>query len=492
MLTARTPRSFAFPLATWVLILVGPAFAQGPEVQVTKDDTVISRSCIVRIPEGLVIPDARGDGVIQIKGDHIVVAFAPGSVLRGAPATRPADALLGTGIALIGRKDVEIRGAAIEGYRVGIQAMASAGLGIGGGSISALHRRRLSGGTTPPKPEIRGENDQNEWLKARGAAVWIEDSDELIVRGLRVRDAADGIVFDHVRKGLVIDCDASFLAGFGLSLWRSSECTVYRNALDGCADGIETPGETPGATSGGVLLARACHRNLIVENSGVAGTTGLMILGTPPAKASQDSAICSENWIVGNDFSGSRSLGAVLRIGTGNVLAKNLFHKNAAGATVLDRQDQVTVAHCQLEGRGTEPDGIAIRALAPEAGRIFNNQSRHFRVGMQGEAGPADRASPQGAPLVVADNEWHEGQTALALRGPVKVGWSGNLVRGYAQEIDHDADAAAGLSKQGIDSLKLSMKKITQEAKTEPVQARPALRSPGVLAIGPFGPVEPK
>ena len=55
-----------------------------PVVEVTLDDTVIDTSCTVVIPEGLVIEDANGDGVLHIETDGVSITFADGSVLRGA------------------------------------------------------------------------------------------------------------------------------------------------------------------------------------------------------------------------------------------------------------------------------------------------------------------------------------------------------------------------------------------------------------------------
>jgi len=40
--------------------------SQLPVVEVTLDDTVIDTSCTVVIPEGLVIEDANGDGVLHM------------------------------------------------------------------------------------------------------------------------------------------------------------------------------------------------------------------------------------------------------------------------------------------------------------------------------------------------------------------------------------------------------------------------------------------
>ena len=68
----------------------GRARAQSPSkvVVVTKDDTVIRESCIVRFHPGKVIRDKNGDGVLHIEADGITVEFERSSILRGAPAAQ--------------------------------------------------------------------------------------------------------------------------------------------------------------------------------------------------------------------------------------------------------------------------------------------------------------------------------------------------------------------------------------------------------------------
>ena len=88
-----------------------------PTLEVTDDDTVITRSCTVVIPEGVVIADANRNGVIQIRSSGIRVRFADGSVLRGAsPDARP-DSLEGYGIRIDGAAEVTIQGARVSGFR---------------------------------------------------------------------------------------------------------------------------------------------------------------------------------------------------------------------------------------------------------------------------------------------------------------------------------------------------------------------------------------
>mgnify|MGYP002137576470 CR=1 FL=1 len=53
-----------------------------PLITVSKDDTVITQSCVVEIAS--VVEDANQNGVLHIKADNITVRFKNGSALRGA------------------------------------------------------------------------------------------------------------------------------------------------------------------------------------------------------------------------------------------------------------------------------------------------------------------------------------------------------------------------------------------------------------------------
>jgi len=58
-----------------------------PDLQVTADDTVITKSCRVVIPEGTVITDAKGDGVIQIGAPDISSSSPPARSCAARPRT---------------------------------------------------------------------------------------------------------------------------------------------------------------------------------------------------------------------------------------------------------------------------------------------------------------------------------------------------------------------------------------------------------------------
>ena len=177
-------------------VLLGAALAGAgdpplPEVLVDRDDVVVTASCRLVVPDGLVIPDANGDGVVHVRADGVRVVFAPGSVLRGAAPGTPPDARAGTGLRVDGRRDVVVEDARLAGFAVGLHASAADGLRVRGALVEDGRRQRLR--STPRAADDGADwlaphdNDAHEWRVLYGAALCIEESTDV-----EVSDSATG------------------------------------------------------------------------------------------------------------------------------------------------------------------------------------------------------------------------------------------------------------------------------------------------------------
>jgi hypothetical protein len=94
---------------------LGTAGTDTPTIELTAPHTVITQSCRIVIPPGLVLRDTNDQGVLIIGAPNIEIDFAQGSVLRGSPADMRPDEYKGYGIRLDGHAGVTIRGARISG-----------------------------------------------------------------------------------------------------------------------------------------------------------------------------------------------------------------------------------------------------------------------------------------------------------------------------------------------------------------------------------------
>jgi len=64
----------------WTLLAAVPAWAL-PVLEVTRDDTRLTRSCRVVIPPGTVIADTNTNGVLHVAADGVTIV--PGFLVMG-------------------------------------------------------------------------------------------------------------------------------------------------------------------------------------------------------------------------------------------------------------------------------------------------------------------------------------------------------------------------------------------------------------------------
>ena len=311
---------------------------------VEADDTKITESCRIVIPDGLVIEDTNEDGVLHIEADGITVVFAPGSVLRGAPRERPLDQLRGIGIVLKGRRQVLLSDLAVEGFHAGLVAEECDWLRVDGGFFERHFAQRLR--STPTREATEDwlwphANDEGEWLRNYGASVSVTNSRNVRLEGITARRAQNGILLSRVRDSTVEGCDASYLSGWGLAMWRASDNRVLGNTFDYNVRGYSHGTYNRGQDSAGILAFEQCSRNLFLGNSathcgdGFFGFSGKEALGEVPGPAGEHPPDWyrrrgnNSNVFEGNDFSYAAAHGLELTFGFGNIIRRNVFRGNA-------------------------------------------------------------------------------------------------------------------------------------------------------------------
>lgn len=358
--------------------LAAAAAAQFPRV-VAADDLVIRESCIVRSPQTPLV-DANGDGLLRIERDGIRVEFE--GWLRG-DASLPLDQLRGCAIRVTA-KNVELVAPRVSGFKVGIHASGADGLSIRDGAFERNYAQRLL--STPEAEDgadwlFPHDNDENQWLAQHGAAIYVEDSGDVELARNRVRTGQNGILLDRVLRARVYDNDASFLSGWGLGLWRTSDSLITRNAFDFCVRGYSHGVYNRGQDSAGILMFEQCCRNVLAENSGTHGGDGFFGFGGKEAlgeKAALDAFDhrrkgCNDNLFVGNDFSYAAAHGLELTFSFGNLVRENRFVENAICGIWGGYSQELHVFANQFARNGAAGYGA-------ERGGINVEHARHVRI----------------------------------------------------------------------------------------------------------------
>ena len=299
----------------WGMLTINQAAAADlPLLRITTPGTVITQSCQILIPPGTVLRDTNETGAIQIGASGIEIEFAPGSILRGSPADTRPDEYRGYGIRLNGHLGVTIRGAQTSGFWCGIWATKADGLTLE--KVDASDNRRAYLKSTPLAEDggdwlFGHNNDEHEWLKNYGSALYVEESAGVIVRDSVVRHGQNALCLDRVTGAKIYDNDFSFNSGWGVALWRCSSNVISRNALDFCMRGYSHGVYNRGQDSAGIFVFEQNNRNVFAENSvthggdgffGFAGREALGEVGEHPLEWYRRRGN-SDNLVISNDLS---------------------------------------------------------------------------------------------------------------------------------------------------------------------------------------------
>ena len=501
----------AINLCCMVIISVWAANDNLPEVIVRADDTVITKSCRVVIPPGLIIADKNDNGVIQIAASDVVVEFAEGVVLRGTKEGIPPDEYQGYGIRVNGQTGVTIRKANIHGYRCAIWATRADGLIVEDADASDARRARLR---STPSAEDEEDwlsphyNDKEEWLKSYGSAIYVEDSARATIRQCRVRDSQNGLCLDRVKDSKVYDNDFSFLSGWGIALWRSSHNVISRNAVDFCVRGYSYGVYNRGQDSAGFLVFEQCNDNIFAENSathggdgffGFAGREALGEAAAPTPDFTYARRGNNNNVLIDNDFSYAAAHGIETTFSFGNRLIGNRLVGNAICGIWGGYSQETLIEGNVIEDNGDEGYGMERGGINIEHGRrnrIVRNKfaenqcAVHLWWDEDAETAKSPWAKANGTEStdnIIAGNTFDRDAIALQFRGRGDVIMGSNEFTGINREVE----TAVDYKVKRDDDLKAEPSPeptYPVDGKTHPVGARKNLQGRENIVMTEWGP----
>lgn len=530
----------------WIM-LATPALAaaQGdPATLSVQTDNVPLRTSATIEPGAQPVIDVDGDGVIHVLADGVVLDFARGAILRGAAAQTAGDKLAGVGIRVDGHKDVTIRNVRLTGFKVGIWATRADGLTIENADVQDIYRMRLA--STPIAES--GEdwlwphrNDQGQWRDVYGGAIVVENSSGVTIRACTVRRSQNGIILDRVTGAKVYDNDCSFLSGWGLAMWRSSDNTITRNALDFCVRGYSHNVYNRGQDSAGILLFEQCSRNIIAENSATHGGDGLFgfaghdalgetfmnaererlraqtgrkdvddLIEIPEEMiAARKRAGCNDNIIVGNDFSFAAAHGLEMTFSFGNKVVGNRFVGNAICGVWGGYSADTLISGNYFESNGGAGYGEERGGVNIEHGRdntIVRNTFVKNAAGVHlwARANPAFARMPWGlanaetsggdtggvpsARSLIAGNTFEGDRVALRVRNSAGSVFAQNTTTDVAREIDADEGSPVDTTARAV--VDVPAPKFEVYGTTRPVGRAPELDGRAAIVMAEWGPWE--
>lgn len=432
-------------------------------VTVDRDNVEVRESCVLAFAGPVV--DADGNGVVHVLADGITVDLG-GGILRGCPGDAPPAAMAGTGIRVRAR-EVTVRNGAVRGFRVAVHAEGCDRSVFEGLDLSGNRRARLR--STPEREDPADwlqphRNDAGEWRTELGAGLCVESASGVTVRGVTVHQGQNGIILDRVIGSAVTACDASWLSGWGLALWRSSGNVVRDCRFDHCIRGYSHGKYNRGQDSAGILCFEQSSRNLFERNSathcgdGFFGFAGREAIGEAPAPlpfpdgAASDAWYrgrgCNRNTLLRNDFSFAAAHGIEMTFSFGNRFVENILEGNAI-CGIWGGYSRDTYVHgnrfarCGDRGSGGERGGI--NAEHAQRWTVTGNRFESLPVAIR--AWWDEDAALAALPWSRANGTECEG---LFLRGNAFEGCAADLeLEGVQGVVEADGPAPAGTALPG-------------------------------------------
>ncbi len=322
------------------VLLAAPLAAQQRASTPLPADEPLQVSSSIRLPSGVHQRAARPIGpdgpraVIWARGARNVVIDLGTARVVGAERELAPDRLAGAAIHLEDCENVSVRGGSIEGYKFGVVAVRCRGVRIEGVRFDHMFRERLlsTALAVDEGDELsRSNNDSDEWLTRYGAAIALRECSTALVTGCRVRHAQNGLVLNRCSGALAHGNDFSFLSGWGIALFRSSDNKLVRNRCDACVRGFVADVYARELGAAGILLMERCSDNLIAENLARGCGDGLsvyggrdLVEGLAAARGELAPGGCDRNLILRNDFSAAVDSGIELEFSRENRVLENI------------------------------------------------------------------------------------------------------------------------------------------------------------------------
>jgi parallel beta-helix repeat protein len=509
-LRSRFPRAWALACLVSFAAPAVVAAVDQPIITVTAPNTVLTQSCRVVIPPGLVIQDVGDQGVMIVGAPNIEIEFAKGSVLRGSPTDTRPDEYKGYGIRLNGQAGVKIRGAHISGFWCGLWAAKANGLVLE--DIDASDNRRAYLKSTPVAEDggdwlFGHNNDEHEWLKNYAAALYIEDSTSVTVRNSRVWHGQNALCLDRVTSSKVYDNDFSFNSGWGIAMWRCVSNIISRNAVDFCVRGYSHGVYNRGQDSAGLFVFEQNNGNVFAENSvthggdgffGFAGREAIAEIGEHPVEWYKRRGN-TDNLLIGNDFSYAPAHGIENTFSFGNKYLKNRIVGNAICGIWAGYSRESLIADNLFENNGEMGYGLERGGVNIDHGGdnlILHNLFATNKCGVHLWGGPNPDFEKRGwakangyasTGSVIAGNTFDGDALAFQFRGPGQVLIGRNKLVGVGKEIT--ADAAYQVTRDDQRTVQpLQVPQYEVFGTKHPVGARPELRGRQNIIMTEWGP----
>jgi parallel beta-helix repeat protein len=309
-----------------VLILLSLAFLQlqGKNKELPlKKGMIITESVIIK--KGIYIISADSSGqVITISGNNITVDFN-GAELKGSDDQQWPNQFHGTGILIKGGKNLILKNAVINGFKIAVLARDAQHLTIQGCNLSYNYRQKLHSNRL--REDVSDwmsyhHNEKDEWLRY-GAGIYLRKCDNVIIKENIISGGQCALMLTACNDGFISGNNFSYNSGLGIGMYRSSRNKVINNKLDFNVRGYSHGIFNRGQDSAGILVFEQCNENVFTENSVTHSGDGFFLWAGQHTMDTGEGG-CNDNYVYKNDFSYAPTNGVEITFSR-NIIKDNII-----------------------------------------------------------------------------------------------------------------------------------------------------------------------
>lgn len=320
--------------------------------------------------------DSIGTPVITIEGNNIVVDFNRVE-LNGAAANQMPNNFNGLAVLVKNSRNVIIKNLKAKGYKVALMAENVDSLQVLNSDLSYNFRQKLF--SIRERENFQDwmsyhQNEKDEWLRY-GAAVYLKNCNNALIKGLRVTQGQNGIMMTHCNDGLFYNNIIEFNSGIGIGMYRSSRNRIMHNRLNFNVRGYSHGFYSRGQDSAGILVYEQSNNNVFAYNSATHSGDGFFLWAGQQTMDTGEGG-CNGNILYENDFSYAPTNGIEVTFSSNRIVKNKLegctygiwggysFNTYIAGNKFSNNKYGIAIEHGQyntIEYNAFEKNDIAIQ-----------------------------------------------------------------------------------------------------------------------------------
>jgi len=303
--------------------------------------------------------DSLGAPILTIEGNNITIDFLD-VIMDGATAGKTPDSFKGLAILIKNGKNITIKNLKAKGYKVAVMAVDVENLQLLNSDLSYNFRQKLHSARERENFQdwmSYHNNEKDEWLRY-GAAIYLKNCNNAIIKGLRVTQGQNGIMMTNCNDGLFYNNYIEFNSAIGIGMYRSSRNRIMNNQLNFNVRGYSHGFYSRGQDSAGILVYEQSNENVFAYNSATHSGDGFFLWAGQHTMDTGKGG-CNNNVLYGNDFSYAPTNGIEVTFSSNKIVNNKLegctygiwggysFNTQIVGNQIVNNKYGIGIEHGQ-------------------------------------------------------------------------------------------------------------------------------------------------